>query len=108
MLERDVSSAHYNTRTIFLHQSQPKKDKILQKHEFAGNKAGPVHSTLQEGESSRSGGNPRGRGRGRGRGGGPPGGGGDARARAQKDKKGNQQRKRGHDKKMAKTGAVPT
>ncbi|KIY74040.1 hypothetical protein CYLTODRAFT_484797 [Cylindrobasidium torrendii FP15055 ss-10] len=82
-------------------ERNPKKDKILMKYEFSGNQpsipdAGP--SNAQRG---------RGRGRGRGgrggRGGGAPGG-SEARNRAMKDKRGNQARKRGHDKKMARGG----
>ncbi|KAF7344543.1 CUE domain-containing protein [Mycena sanguinolenta] len=96
-------------------ERNPKKDKILQKHEFAGNQ-NEIAPETQGGESSR-GGPPRGGGRGRGgrggrgnsrgRGGGG-GGGDDARERAWKDKnkasRGNHNRKRGHDKKMARAG----
>ncbi|KAK0203542.1 hypothetical protein DFS33DRAFT_1374044 [Desarmillaria ectypa] len=86
-------------------ERNPKKDKILQKHEFAGNQptAGPL-------QSSRGGGPSRGTGRGRGRGRGRGGGGGEqqSRDRAWKDKnkasRGNHNRKRGHDKKMARGG----
>ncbi|KAJ7640874.1 hypothetical protein DFH06DRAFT_624421 [Mycena polygramma] len=93
-------------------ERNPKKDRILQKHEFAGNQ-----NQIAPGESSRGGpsrggrgrGGRGGRGNGRGRGGG--GGGGDdatARERAWKDKskasRGNHNRKRGHDKKMARAG----
>ncbi|EJC98289.1 uncharacterized protein FOMMEDRAFT_114485 [Fomitiporia mediterranea MF3/22] len=103
-------------------EKSPKKDKILQKHEFAGNKKGliPGSSSGQTGGSSR-GGRGRGRGRGgpgRGRGRGGRGGGesakgdgGDARERAWKDKnkarQANHNRKRGHDRKMARGGAIP-
>ncbi|KAK0192803.1 hypothetical protein F5146DRAFT_1102590 [Armillaria mellea] len=96
-------------------ERNPKKDKILQKHEFAGNQhtAVPVQSN-RGGSPSRGAG--RGRGRGRGRGGGSGngsgngGGGGEqqSRDRAWKDKnkasRGNHNRKRGHDKKMARGG----
>ncbi|KLO09861.1 hypothetical protein SCHPADRAFT_943333 [Schizopora paradoxa] len=107
-------------------ERNPKKDKILQKHEFAGNR--PLE---QEASGSGSGGQgsssdaPRGRGRGgfrgRGRGGrggnrgGGGGGGGsnpEARERAWKDKnkarQANHNRRRGHDKKMARGGAMFT
>ncbi|KAF8068903.1 hypothetical protein FPV67DRAFT_1414720 [Lyophyllum atratum] len=103
-------------------ERNPRKDKILQKHEFAGNQnrivaastsgaaGGPSESRV--GRGGRGGGGRGGRGGGRGgRGGG--GGGGDgannARERAWKDKnkasRGNHNRKRGHDKKMARGGA---
>ncbi|KAI5122117.1 hypothetical protein M0805_002239 [Coniferiporia weirii] len=105
-------------------ERNPKKDKILQKHEFSGNRRGAgspapdPSSGHQDGGGSRGG---RGRGRGRGgRGGGGRGGGGggsggggggDARERAWKDKnkarQANHNRKRGHDRKMARGGAVP-
>ncbi|KAG7448785.1 uncharacterized protein BT62DRAFT_979672 [Guyanagaster necrorhizus] len=82
-------------------ERNPKKDKILQKHEFSGNQ--PMAGPLQ---SNRGGGPSRGAGRGRG-----GGGGGDeqqSRDRAWKDKnkasRGNHNRKRGHDKKMARGG----
>jgi len=97
---------------------QPKKDKILQKHEFTGNQPlqGPV-----EGPSSAGRGRGRGRGGGQGRGGrggqtgqgqGRGGGsGGSAKERAWKDKnkasRGNHNRKRRHDKKMAGAGGPP-
>ncbi|KAJ7073533.1 hypothetical protein B0H15DRAFT_792719 [Mycena belliarum] len=95
-------------------ERNPKKDNILAKHEFAGNR----HENFAEprGGSSSRGGAPRGgsRGRGgRGSGRGRGGGGGDdagatARERAWKDKskasRGNHNRKRGHDKKMARAG----
>ncbi|KAJ6595689.1 hypothetical protein DFH09DRAFT_145160 [Mycena vulgaris] len=99
-------------------ERNPKRDKILQKHEFAGNQ-NQLASDLQSGPSS-GGGPPRGGGRGRGARGGRGsgrgrggGGGGDdatatARERAWKDKskasRGNHNRKRGHDKKMARAG----
>ncbi|CCM02333.1 uncharacterized protein FIBRA_04425 [Fibroporia radiculosa] len=103
-------------------ERNPKKDKILEKYEFRGNKT--LASTQTNSESShREGDNPRGRGGGRGRGGrgrgrggssrggGQPGGSGDgssARDRAWKDKnkasRANHGRKRGHDKKMARAG----
>ena len=97
---------------------QPKKkEKILAKHEFTGNKPtlnAPVAESSQSASRGGGGHGPRGRGRGRGRGGrgggGGGGGGGDdtARDRAWKDKnkarRGNHDRKRGHDKKMAKVG----
>lgn len=103
---------------------QPKKDMILAKHRFSGDRTGsPV--PVAGPSSSRGGGDRgfRGRvgwGRGSRRGGGGRGsrgggqrqggeGGGDgARDRAQKDRnkasRGNHNRKRGHDKKMARAG----
>ncbi|KAH7910110.1 hypothetical protein BJ138DRAFT_1153612 [Hygrophoropsis aurantiaca] len=110
----------------------PKKDRILQKHEFSGNKpmqsmSGPSGSNSSPQDGNRDGGNgPRGRGggraRGRGRGGARGGGGGgggdsgnrdgEAKDRAWKDKnkasRGNHNRKRGHDKKMRAAGGAPT
>ncbi|KAJ7741433.1 hypothetical protein DFH07DRAFT_870156 [Mycena maculata] len=96
-------------------ERNPQKDKILQKHEFAGNQNQIISdshgASSSRGGSQRGGGRGRGGrgGRGRGRGGG--GGGGDdatARERAWKDKskasRGNHNRKRGHDKKMARAG----
>ncbi|KAL5522498.1 hypothetical protein ACEPAG_8514 [Sanghuangporus baumii] len=103
-------------------ERNPKKDKILLKHEFKGNKKGPILSQATDQSGSSSG---RGRGHGRGRGGngrgrggdGPRRGGatgsdgGDARERAWKDKnksrRANHNRKRGHDRKMTRGGAVP-
>jgi len=100
----------------------PKKDKILLKHEFSGNisvnNAGPSSAGHDGARSSNEqrGGRGRGRGsggRGRGRGGrgGGQGGGDDARERAWKDKhkarQANHNRKRGHDRKMARGGAMP-
>jgi len=96
-------------------ERNPRKDKVLQKHEFSGNQApiaqssaGPSGNDRGRGGRGRGG---RGGGGGRGRGGGRGGGGGgdDARERAWKDKnkasRGNHNRKRGHDKKMAHAGA---
>ncbi|KAI0266078.1 hypothetical protein BC834DRAFT_1041334 [Gloeopeniophorella convolvens] len=106
---------------IMLERNPKLKERVLQKHEFAGNKplAGPVsagpssrsHSRSQtpdpQAARGRGGGAPRG-GRGRGRGGGR-GGGDAARDRVWKDKnkarQGNHNRKRGHDKKMGRAGA---
>ncbi|KAI0641559.1 hypothetical protein C8Q79DRAFT_1098523 [Trametes meyenii] len=100
---------------IMLERDPKKKERILAKHEFTGNTplAPPIDGG-QPGPRSRGGGQGqghRGRGRGRGRGGrgrGGSGGGGDARERAWKDKnkasRANHDRKRGHDKKMAKMG----
>lgn len=96
-------------------ERNPNKNKILQKHEFSGNKLVDFSMTGNasgSGSSSRGGDHGRGRGgrgagRGRGRGRGS-GDGGDARERASKDKnkasRGNHNRKRGHDRKMAKAG----
>lgn len=93
---------------------QPKKDRILEKHEFSGNKA--VILPAAEGTTNQPGvgqrGSGRGRGRGRGRGGGRsrPGEKSDevVRERAFKEKHKSGNRKRGHDKKMAKAGAGPS
>ncbi|KAF7986308.1 hypothetical protein HWV62_35266 [Athelia sp. TMB] len=103
-------------------EKDPRKDKILQKHEFSGNQnqipPAPGPSNAPRG-GNRGRGAPRGRGGGgsgrggRGRGGGPGEGGGadggNTRERAWKDKnkasRGNHNRKRGHDKKMARAGA---
>lgn len=116
-----------------LERDPKRKEKMLQRHEFSGNKplAGPIAgpsggSSSQTrggrgggrgrggggggGGSGRGGGGGRGRGRGRGGHGGGEGGGGgggdggSARDRAYKDRRGNQKRKAGHDKKMAKLG----
>ncbi|KAF8351996.1 hypothetical protein F5887DRAFT_1057692 [Amanita rubescens] len=86
-------------------ERNPKKDKILQKHEFSGNQN---RLPSQESGRGRGGGGGRGRGRGGGRG---RGDGQEARERAWKDKhkasRANHNRKRGHDKKMARAGAGP-
>ncbi|KAH9927253.1 uncharacterized protein B0H18DRAFT_1084775 [Fomitopsis serialis] len=95
-------------------ERNPNKDKTLAKHEFTGNRPLPSSSSH---EAHRGGSRGRGRGRGgRGRGGGGGRGGGEgggggggqgdsARGRAWKDKnkasRANHNRKRGHDKKMA-------
>ncbi|KAF9788664.1 hypothetical protein BJ322DRAFT_1001657 [Thelephora terrestris] len=106
-------------------ERNPSKDKILQKHEFSGNRPGTIEplqmeggsrQTHQMGEGSGHGRGWRGRGgrgsRGSARGGRGGGGGVDARDRAAKDKnkasRGNHNRKRGHDKKMARGGPPPT
>ncbi|KAF8916501.1 hypothetical protein CPB85DRAFT_1216510 [Mucidula mucida] len=92
-------------------ERNPKKDKILQKHEFSGNKPltpGPEPGSSREGAA---GGRGRGgaRGRGRGRGGrGGSGGDSEARDRAWKNKNKSTLRKRGHAKKMAKGAPPPT
>ncbi|THH21142.1 hypothetical protein EW146_g343 [Bondarzewia mesenterica] len=99
------------------------KEKVLQKHEFSGNKplsappsAGPSRSQTPDGSQPARGrgGGGRGGGRGRGRGGSGSGGGGgggqgsEQRERAWKDKnkarRGNHNRKRGHDQKMNRAG----
>ncbi|KAG6852902.1 hypothetical protein C0991_008271 [Blastosporella zonata] len=97
-------------------ERNPRKDKILQKHEFSGNQpsipvpiAGPSNQNVRGGDRGHGGrGRGRGGGGGRGRGGGV-GGADSARERAWKDKnkasRGNHNRKRGHDKKMARAGA---
>ncbi|KAI0659726.1 hypothetical protein C8Q70DRAFT_1053569 [Cubamyces menziesii] len=111
---------------IMLERDPKKKEKMLAKYEFTGNKplpppseAGPSGSRGGGGGGQRGRGGGRGRG-GRGRGGGRGGGGGgggggadggeggSARDRAWKDKnkasRANHNRKRGHDKKMARAG----
>ncbi|KAF8649623.1 hypothetical protein AX16_005712 [Volvariella volvacea WC 439] len=100
-------------------ERNPRKDKILAKHEFRGNQntipapAEPGPSRGGRGGHGGRGRGNRGGGRGRGRGGGQggasgEGGGGDARDRAWKDRnkasRANHHRKRGHDKKMARMG----
>ncbi|KAI0346663.1 hypothetical protein BDW22DRAFT_1352825 [Trametopsis cervina] len=103
-------------------ERNPNKDKILQKHEFSGNRRGPLLEVghAPQGHPGRGGGRGGGRGsggrgggRGRGRGGSSQGGGGGgdgqtARDRAWKDKnkasRANHNRKGGHDKKMARAG----
>lgn len=102
---------------------QPKKERILQKHEFSGNRNVIIPTASNTGNESGSGqrGGARGRGRGRGnrgrgRGRGDGGGGGSggekkediARERALKEKHKSSYRKRGHDKKMGKAGAGPS
>lgn len=121
---------------IMLERNPKMKDKVLQKHEFSGNKplAGPVSS----GPNSRSrtpdlqpargrgggerGGRGRGRGQGRGRGrgagtgeggsGSDRGGGGGDKAHdhawkgKNKARQANHDRKRGHEKKMSKAGGL--
>jgi len=123
MLERNVSC--FGVDVCFascLFDFQPRKDKILMKHEFAGNQnrileAVGVGGSPSSGQGRGSGGGRGGRGgRGRGRGRGDSGGGGgdsgnSARERAWKDKnkasRANHDRKRGHDKKLARAGAGP-
>ncbi|KAF8639204.1 hypothetical protein AX17_001690 [Amanita inopinata Kibby_2008] len=110
-------------------ERNPKKDKILQKHEFSGNQnLLSMRDSTPSSNNDRGGGSDRARGRGsnrgRGRGGrgrgkgaaehdaGPKDGEGSARARAWKDKhkasRANHNRKRGHDRKMAKAGPGPS
>ncbi|KAH0826618.1 hypothetical protein J3R83DRAFT_4983 [Lanmaoa asiatica] len=97
-------------------ERNPKKARILQKHEFSGNRR--VNMPITGGSRDRPGGGRGGRGRdrGRGRGRGRGGGGGSrpgerkdemARERAFKEKHKSSNRKRGHDKKMVKAGAGP-
>ncbi|KAI0696820.1 hypothetical protein BC835DRAFT_1405846 [Cytidiella melzeri] len=108
-------------------ERNPDKAKILQKHEFSGNRRGPFLPPTGRSFQPPRGGQGRGHGRGRGgggrgrgrgalshggeggsSGGGGQGEGGSARDRAWKDKnkasRGNHNRKRGHDKKMARAG----
>jgi len=122
MLDRNVSYSLISVSSFFADLSQPRKERILQKHQFSGNK--PLRQDEEgegEGEGEKEGqregepGPSRGRG-GRGRGGargrGGRGGSGDgdttARGRAWKDKnkahRANHDRKRGHDKKVARAG----
>jgi activating signal cointegrator complex subunit 2 len=97
---------------------QPRKDKILQKHEFTGNRSLPPSNSLPGKQSSKSDsgrGAHRG-GRGRGGLGGSNSGGGThsdppsqdreqrARNERQKSRQANHNRKRGHDRKMARGG----
>ncbi|TFK49033.1 hypothetical protein OE88DRAFT_1809910 [Heliocybe sulcata] len=104
---------------IMLERDPKGKERLQRKYEFSGNRAEmpPVASTSGasgsggnrgRGGNRRGGGRGGGRGRARGRGdggGGPGGGSGDAaRDRARKERRGNAQRKRGHDKKMARGG----
>ncbi|KAF8524284.1 hypothetical protein BU17DRAFT_43029 [Hysterangium stoloniferum] len=94
-------------------ERNPNKDKILQKHEFAGNKPFDrqvMHEAGPSGGDQGRSGDARGRGKGRGgRGGGGGGTGDTSRDRAWKDKNkarnANHNRKRGHDKKLARGGA---
>ncbi|KAI0052127.1 hypothetical protein FA95DRAFT_1616818 [Auriscalpium vulgare] len=100
-----------------LDRNPKQKERLLAKHEFAGNHivAGPLPSGSGRGHTPDQhrgrGGGRGGRGGGRGRGGGGRGGGGgdqQDRDRAFKDKnkasRGNHNRKRGHDKKMSRAG----
>ncbi|KAI0327591.1 hypothetical protein GY45DRAFT_1106095 [Cubamyces sp. BRFM 1775] len=106
---------------IMLERDPKKKERMLAKYEFTGNKPLPPPMEAGSSGSRGGGGGQRGRGGGRGRGGrgrrggrGGGGGGGDggeggsARDRAWKDKnkasRANHNRKRGHDKKMARAG----
>ncbi|KAF8552076.1 hypothetical protein OG21DRAFT_193376 [Imleria badia] len=102
-------------------ERNPKKERILQKHEFSGNRI--VNIPIAGGTGDQVGGGQRGgargrggRGRGRGRGGGGSGGRSGAgeknedvaRERAFKEKHKSSNRKRGHDKKMGKAGVGPS
>ncbi|KAI0828710.1 hypothetical protein BC628DRAFT_1316635 [Trametes gibbosa] len=106
---------------IMLERDPKKKERMLAKHEFSGNRplAPPPEGGQSSANAQRGGGGgqgQRGRGRGRGRGGRGRGGGGgsggggagESADRAWKDKnkasRANHNRKRGHDKKMAKVG----
>lgn len=124
MLERNVSDfvwihSYSHACTTLL---QPKKERILQKHEFSGNRI--VNIPIAGGTGDQAGGGQRGGGRGRGgrggrgrgRGGAGAGGGSGtgeknedvARERAFKEKHKSNNRKRGHDKKMGKAGVGPS
>ncbi|KAK7049812.1 hypothetical protein VNI00_005242 [Paramarasmius palmivorus] len=88
---------------IMLERDPKKKERLIRKYE---NEA-PQNHLVPPPPSSSS------RGRGRGRGGGSRGGRGgggnnEARDRARKERQGNQVRRRGHDKKVAKTGGIPS
>jgi len=90
-------------------ERNPKKDYILSKHEFSGNVPLPSGELTEESGRSHLQ-SSRGRGsHGHGDSGGTSRGGAHnaARDRARKDKAGNQNRKRGHDKKMARGGGIP-
>ncbi|CDO70996.1 hypothetical protein BN946_scf184830.g28 [Trametes cinnabarina] len=106
---------------IMLERDPKKKENLLAKYEFTGNKPLAALDPSEAGPSGSRGGGGRGGGRGRGRGGrgtrgrGAGGGGGgdgveggNARDRSWKDKnkasRANHNRKRGHDKKMARVG----
>ncbi|KAH7097008.1 hypothetical protein BKA62DRAFT_624392 [Auriculariales sp. MPI-PUGE-AT-0066] len=110
-------------------ERNPQKDKILAKHQFAGNRRDEESDedddeSSQEGEESNAGPSgsnaPRGRGRGRGgrgrggggggRGGGGGGGGGQDKTqvdRRRKNARKGQDKRRGHDKKMGRMGGGP-
>lgn len=131
MLERNVSidlTRVSDFVLVVVTALQPQKDRILAKHEFSGNTRGPlsISEAPPRGGGDRGGrGGRRGGGRargGRGRGGGTHdnegggshggpsagGDGGSSRGRAWKDRnkasRGNHDRKRGHDKKLARAG----
>lgn len=96
---------------------QPKKDRILQKHEFSGNRTLniPTIEKMRDepARGPRGGGRSRGRARGRGRGRGGESRPGEkhdevSRERAFKERHKSSYRKRGHDKKMTKAGAGPS
>ncbi|KAJ3572834.1 hypothetical protein NP233_g2826 [Leucocoprinus birnbaumii] len=104
---------------VMLDRNPKMQEKIKQKHEFSGNQPSiPIPGPSRGGQGG-AGGRGRGRGRGRGgRGGGPSRGGSTqgsssdpntARERSFQNKhkasRGNHNRKRGHDKKMARSGA---
>ncbi|KAH9478377.1 CUE domain-containing protein 3 [Psilocybe cubensis] len=100
---------------VMLDRNPGRKDKLAEKYAFRGNEKGlDVRPGGSDGGRGRGG--PRGRGRGRGGGGrgGRSGAGGEssAKERAWKDKnkasRANHNRKRGHDKKMARAGAGPS
>ncbi|KAF9467863.1 hypothetical protein BDZ94DRAFT_1210295 [Collybia nuda] len=118
---------------VMLERDPKKKEKMLQKHEFSGNRNHDRPTLPSSTSTSNNTGEPGGSGRGRGRGGRGRGGGGGgrggggggrgggrgggagggegggARERAWKDKnkasRANHNRKRGHDKKMSRAGA---
>ncbi|KAI0318520.1 hypothetical protein OF83DRAFT_939679 [Amylostereum chailletii] len=102
-----------------LERNPKQKERMLQKHEFSGNRplpssstepsrSGTPHEQHSRGQGRGRGGRGRGRGTGRGGRGGGQGQGTEQRDRAWKDKnkasRGNHDRKRGHDKKMNRAG----
>ncbi|KAF9528371.1 hypothetical protein CPB83DRAFT_813976 [Crepidotus variabilis] len=103
---------------VMLDRTPKGKEKLMEKYAFTGNRRGPID--MPSAQDGRGGGRGRARGGRGGRGGGGRGGrgrgggGGDAtaRERAWKDKnkssRANHDRKRGHDKKMARAGPGPS
>lgn len=100
MLERNVRLSSPRLGGLELIKQQPKKDKILQKHEFAREFAGnKVEAEVGGGGPPREGQQQQGRGRG-GRGGRGDGRGG--RGRGDGGRAAHDRRQRGNDRKMAK------
>lgn len=117
MLERNVSDnpCFIDKQGLILFRApylQPaQKERMLQKHAFSGNEKGLEVHPSGESRGRGRGSRPRG-GRGQGGRGGAGTGEDSARERAWKDKnkasRGNHNRKRGHDKKMARAGPGPS